>query len=201
MEDAIVAEEQRRIDENEKQRLQEIEEQKRQARIDQEVSKRQLEADERVREAEAQSSAERQEKAAEVAAIKKQNTLSHFNGHYENKQKMSASISRGSLDIKILSDDKLEFSLVNTMTSATCKVDNMEARLVYESNKKITAYVGNEAEAKRNRDLCYLELKFTEASSGAKQTSGANYFVVVEQQVGCKTYCERGGIMGGRYIK
>lgn len=200
MEAAVIAKEQRRIDENEKVQLKEIEAQEQKERIELAVNKRRIEAEERVKVVAAQASIERQERASEIASIEKENALNNLNGHYENKQKVSSRESSGKIDIKVISEDKLVFSLFNKMSSAPCNVDNMEARIEYGAKNKITAYVGDESEARKNRDSCSIVLKFKESSANVKQQSGYDTSVEIEQ-VGCKSYCGRGGRMDGRYIK
>lgn len=190
----------RREQAEEKTRLAEIEAEKERDRLEAEAEERRIESEEKVRAAETERLKEKAKLQAKIASVERQKAVVRLTGHYENKQKIDAA-SRGSIDVTPLSDDKIKFSLHNKSSSAPCDIDDQEAVIEYSGKKKtIVATFGDETQARRDKEACFIRLNFKEASEQVKERMGYDFSVEVDQS-GCRSYCGRGGTMLGRYIK
>lgn len=185
----------------EKTRLAEIEAEKERDRLEAQAEERRIESEEKVRVAEAERLKEKAKLQARVASLERQKAVARLTGHYENKQKIDA-VSRGSLDVTSLSNDKIKFSLHNKSGSAPCDIDDQEAVIDYSGKKResIVATFGDETQARRDKEACFIRLNFRDSGAQVKERMGYDFSVEVDQR-GCRSYCGRGGTMLGRYIK
>jgi hypothetical protein len=190
-------------------RLAEIESAKERDRQEYEANKRKLEAEEKIKAAEEIRLNERAKQEEDIAAMKKQKAVARLAGHYEIKQgasKHKSTTFPRTIDVQVMSDDKIKFSLHNKSQQgslvASCDIDNQEADLEYSGKgNHIEAIFGNQEYARRNKDGCFISLKFKESSADVIERMGYDFSVEVDQDGRCKSYCGRAGTMMGRYIK
>jgi hypothetical protein len=189
-----------RVREHESVKLAEIEAEKEKARLAYEDQKVEIESNARIKLAEDEKRKVLAKQHEELAAIKKRNVLNILNGHYEVKNEKVIKIY-GTVDIKVISDDKAIFSIYNKSNGPACKISDKEADIVYDSDKSIDLIFGNEAEVKSNRmnrktrdnHGCAIKLTF-------KNVGSSNPYVLTDYQ-DCRDFCERGGSLSGIFPK
>lgn len=165
------------------------------------------------KEAEEQRKAEEEkqlEQAEELQAkeLKKQERLKSLPGHYENLQgskKYGGAKKYGEMDIQILSDGSMVFSGYNNM-GQLCKFENKKFHLEkYEDYRDVYIAIFEEINDTTDKDApnnCRLEMEFGKYKEHISAKKGTVYFLNIEREEGkCRTYCERGGYMMGRYDK
>jgi len=181
---AELAEKGKIIKENEANRIKEIEAAKQQDKIDFEVKKIEMDANVRIQAAETEKRKEQAKQQNELALNEKQNALKALNGRYENKQGKRLA---GYIDVKVVSDDKVSFSLSNENFDLSCKIVNKEANISYNSPRDIKVVFGDLEEAAKNKNACAVTIAYDGDS------------LVIENSPRCPDYCQRGGSMTGRY--
>ena len=153
-----IAEERIKVEVEEKDKLKKIEDEKERKLIEFEAKKLKLASEEKIKAAEDKALSESQARDDELATLSKQSKLNAIVGHYENKNSMSA-LSDGSMDIKVISNDKLVMSLYNKSDYAKCNISNVEAKIVIDYNNKIEAFVNDENETTYNDKACSISLR------------------------------------------